>query len=111
MAEIVTALEKILGFLVAILFAVGGWVWKVTHAKVEAMEAGKATKADLQALALRIDGKADQSEMNRQRDNIAELFDGQTAIRKEMHDNHIATITAISGLATQVATLAGRMTK
>lgn len=111
MTEIVTALEKILGFLVAILFGLGGWVWRITHAKVEAMEANKVNKSDFHALSARVDTKADTAEMNRQRDNIAELFDGQTAIRKEMHDNHVATITAISGLATQVATLAGRMTK
>ena len=107
----IETLEKFIGFLVATLFAVGAWVWKVTHAKVEAMEASKASKSDIAAMMLRLDAKADATEMNRQRDNITQLFEQHTTIRKEIHENHIATITAISGLATQVATLAGRLDK
>lgn len=97
--------------LAGLLFAIGGHVWKRTEKKVDAMEKDRASKADLAALAAKVDLKADAAELLRQRNNIDALFSGQTAIRSELHNNHTAQMTAINTVATQVATLIGRMEK
>lgn len=110
-SELLAGLEKIVAALVGILFAIGGYVWKKTDGRVDALEKDRASKADLAALAAKVDAKADNSEMTIQRGNIKDLFEGQSAIRSEMHGNHITQMTAINTIATQVAMLVGRMEK
>ena len=111
MTELLNEARNAIYALIAALFGLGAHVWRKTEARVEALEAGKAGKADVEKLATKIDLKADETEMGRQRDNIAALFDGQTAIRKEMHENHVATMRAFGDIAAQVANLTGRIEK
>lgn len=111
MTDLLSEAKHMIYALIAALFGIGAHLWRKTEGKVEAMESDKASKSELRDLERRIDAKADNAEMNRQRDNIAELFDGQTAIRKEMHENHIATMKALSDVAVTVANLSGHVRK
>lgn len=100
MSELLGEAKNVIYGLIAALFGIGGWVWRITHAKVEAMETGKASKADLQALAAKVDAKADIGEMDRQRDNIAKLFDKLDEYGRRAEDRHRELLTALhTGLA------------
>lgn len=115
---ILGAAKDLVKWLAAGLFGMGWWVWRKTDAKVDSLDAGKAGKSDLQDVRRAVEqlqtdlkGKADESEMWRQRDNIAALFTAQTGMRQDMHANHVAMMTAVNTIATQVANIAGRLDK
>ena len=114
------------GAAVAVGAGVGvGVAWERARAEVEgraelqrAMDATKASKADMEGvrkameqIATDLKSKADEAEMNRQRDNINALFNAQTSMRQEMHANHVAMMTTMNTIATQVANIAGRLEK
>ena len=120
MLDMIADLKHLVEWLVGLCLAIGAWVWKKTDRKVDEMDANKASKADfqahviaqraeLQALTAKVEGKASGDEMDRQRDNISLLFKQDSAIEAKMHDNQIAIMTTLQGMATQVAHIAGRL--
>ena len=118
MTALLDMLTDAVKWLIGALFGLGLWAWKKTDAKVEAMDATKASKADMEGvrkameqIATDLKSKADEAEMNRQRDNINALFNAQTSMRQEMHANHVAMMTTMNTIATQVANIAGRLEK
>lgn len=111
---IIDSAKELIKWLAAGLFGMGWWVWRKTDAKVEE----KAAKSELQEVKRTVEqlhaelkGKADETEMDRQRDNISALFTAQTGMRQDMHANHVAMMTAVNTIATQVANIAGRLEK
>ncbi len=116
MSALIDTLWDAFKWLAGALFGLGLWVWKKTDAKVDALDAGKASKTDMEGvrkameqIATDLKSKADEVEMNRQRDNISALFNAQTSMRQEMHANHVAMMTTMNTIATQVANIAGRL--
>lgn len=81
--------------LIATLFGVGAHVWKRTEAKVDALESSKVSKSDFAILASKVDGKAEDSEMDRQRDNIAKIFDKLDEHVRRSEARHVELLTAL----------------
>lgn len=116
MSALIDMLGDLLKWLVGAVLGLGLWIWKKTDGKVEALDATKASKTDMEGvrkameqIATDLKSKADEAEMNRQRDNISALFNAQTSMRQEMHANHVAMMTTMNTIATQVAKIAGRL--
>ena len=86
-------LSKIIGVLVAVIGALTGWAWTSTHKRIDKMEE-------------RTEDKASNSEVNRQRDHIALLFEkiselgDKTEVRfsrveQQAADRHVELLNAI----------------
>lgn len=103
MNEIFQEAKGVIYALIAALFGLGAHVWKKTEARVEALESGKASKKDMDDLEHRVDGKADVTEMDRQRDNISKVFDRLDEYSRRAEDRHRELLTALhEGLARKV---------
>jgi hypothetical protein len=98
-------LGKLLDWSWAACMAVVSVFWR----KLSEMEKNSVAKADFEALVRKVDGKANNDEMDRQRDNIASLFDGQTAIREDMHKNTRDILTAVGALSREVGQVIGQV--
>lgn len=100
MTELLGDAKNAIYALIAALFGLGAHVWKRTEAKVDALENGKASKVDVAIIAAKVEGKADSFEMDRQRDNIAKVFDKLDEYSRRAEDRHRELLIALhSGLA------------
>ena len=70
-----------------------------------------ALKASIAEVKDEVSDKASSVEVTQQRGDIVELFHSQVDIRREMANNHKEVMNAVSVIATQVATIVGRMHK
>jgi hypothetical protein len=70
-----------------IVIGISTYLWKLQNEKIESIKKAAKEEAD--------DIKA---EMERQRDNIAKLFDADTAIRSEAEKRHIEIMRDINNM-------------
>lgn len=76
--------------------------WKETISGAAAVVAGLVSyivhghSARMTEIEKELDGKASQEEMNRQRDNISEVFKGISIIKDMLHNNHAEVLRELS---------------
>lgn len=100
MTEWLNDARNVIYALAAALFGIGAHVWKKTESRVEALEASKAGKKDVDDLERKVDAKVDVVEMDRQRDNISKVFDRLDEYSRRAEDRHRELLTALHvGLA------------
>lgn len=74
--------HQLANWLWAVVLAIGGWAWKHTHKRIDDLESH--VEHEVRCARIELKSKVDQPEMDRQRDNITDLFNGQETIRAEM---------------------------
>lgn len=90
------------------------WMWAAVAALVSAVwfkhnQEMKDLKVKLDRLTDSLDRKGDQSEIDRQRDNIAKLFDETNHLRTEIGNVRTDMATGFGTLATQIASVQGNL--